>query len=287
MTLPHDAIRQARERAGLTQEQLAERANLTAKTVYRFERGERLRPANERSLFEALGLSYEKEPEPSPGPIMIGPTDLLEDEDTRIFQSALKSEPQFLIRPDQEAWQTKIRSYSWWQAMGILMDRKNLFVVGLILLIGPLGAMLAFLADVVQTWMSEDITRDQILIVLFGVTVLTTAAYIIAYSAINFPYKRIAKGPCAVALRDDLLFVLIKAEKSVEVSRFRLTGATIRKDRYEGFVRYWIWTGEGESRRDVDLRGLPYDARFDRAVMAFQTGSDFAVVPIAAPVAQA
>src|SRR3990170_4824375 len=60
----HDApfgvrLKRLREAAGLTQEELASRAGLTAKAVSALERGERKRPYPHtvRSLGEALGLS--------------------------------------------------------------------------------------------------------------------------------------------------------------------------------------------------------------------------------------
>jgi transcriptional regulator with XRE-family HTH domain len=57
-----ERLRQFREAAGLTQEQLAERAGLTAKGVSALERGERQRPYPHtvQGLVVALGLSDEK-----------------------------------------------------------------------------------------------------------------------------------------------------------------------------------------------------------------------------------
>jgi transcriptional regulator with XRE-family HTH domain len=57
-----ERLRQLREAAGLTQEELASRANLTAKAVGALERGERKRPYPHtvRSLADALGLSEEE-----------------------------------------------------------------------------------------------------------------------------------------------------------------------------------------------------------------------------------
>src|SRR3712207_166415 len=54
-----ERLRQLREGAGLTQEELASRAGLTAKAVSALERGERKRPYPHtvRSLADALGLS--------------------------------------------------------------------------------------------------------------------------------------------------------------------------------------------------------------------------------------
>ncbi len=55
-------LRRLREAAGLTQEELASRANLTAKAVGALERGERKRPYPHtvRALADALGLSEEE-----------------------------------------------------------------------------------------------------------------------------------------------------------------------------------------------------------------------------------
>src|SRR3954468_16460022 len=55
-------LRQLREEAGLTQEELAARADLTAKAVSALERGERKRPYPHtvRSLADALELSEEE-----------------------------------------------------------------------------------------------------------------------------------------------------------------------------------------------------------------------------------
>ncbi len=55
-------LRDLRETAGLTQEELAERAGLTAKTISLLERGERKRPYPHtvRSLADALELSEEE-----------------------------------------------------------------------------------------------------------------------------------------------------------------------------------------------------------------------------------
>jgi transcriptional regulator with XRE-family HTH domain len=52
-----ERLQQLREAAGLTQEEFASRANLTAKAVSTLERGERKRPYPHtvRSLAEALG----------------------------------------------------------------------------------------------------------------------------------------------------------------------------------------------------------------------------------------
>jgi predicted ATPase/transcriptional regulator with XRE-family HTH domain len=57
-----ERLRRLRESAGLTQEELASRAGLTAKAVSALERGERKRPYPHtvRSLAEALGLSEEE-----------------------------------------------------------------------------------------------------------------------------------------------------------------------------------------------------------------------------------
>src|SRR5215210_6102215 len=57
-----ERLRRLREKAGLTQEELASRAGLTAKAVSALERGERKRPYPHtvRSLAEALGLSEEE-----------------------------------------------------------------------------------------------------------------------------------------------------------------------------------------------------------------------------------
>jgi transcriptional regulator with XRE-family HTH domain len=54
-----ERLRQLREAAGFTQEELASRANLTAKAVGALERGERKRPYPHtvRSLADALELS--------------------------------------------------------------------------------------------------------------------------------------------------------------------------------------------------------------------------------------
>jgi transcriptional regulator with XRE-family HTH domain len=67
MTWEQDAsfgeqLRRLREGAGLTQEELASRAGLTAKAVSALERGERKRPYPHtiRSLSDALGLSEEE-----------------------------------------------------------------------------------------------------------------------------------------------------------------------------------------------------------------------------------
>ena len=56
-----ERLRRLREAAGLTQEQLAERAGLTAKRIGALERGERRRPYPHtvRALANALGLSDE------------------------------------------------------------------------------------------------------------------------------------------------------------------------------------------------------------------------------------
>ena len=55
-------LRELREAAGLTQEELAAKAGLTAKAVSALERGERKRPYPHtvRSLGEALGLSEDE-----------------------------------------------------------------------------------------------------------------------------------------------------------------------------------------------------------------------------------
>lgn len=55
-------LRRLREAVGLTQEELASRARLTAKAVSMLERGERKRPYPHtvRSLADALGLSEEE-----------------------------------------------------------------------------------------------------------------------------------------------------------------------------------------------------------------------------------
>src|SRR5215210_2040283 len=57
-----ERLRRLREKAGLTQEELASRAGLTAKAVSALERGERKRPYPHtvRSLAEALGLTEEE-----------------------------------------------------------------------------------------------------------------------------------------------------------------------------------------------------------------------------------
>src|SRR3712207_4816188 len=57
-----DRLRRLREAAGLTQEELAAKAGLTAKAVSALERGERKRPYPHtvRSLADALGLSEEE-----------------------------------------------------------------------------------------------------------------------------------------------------------------------------------------------------------------------------------
>src|SRR5215210_7492152 len=57
-----ERLRRLRESAGLTQEELASRAGLTAKAVSALERGERKRPYPHtvRSLADALGLSEEE-----------------------------------------------------------------------------------------------------------------------------------------------------------------------------------------------------------------------------------
>ena len=57
-----DRLRALRERAGLTQEELASRAGLTPNAVSALERGTRTRPYPHtvRSLADALGLSDEE-----------------------------------------------------------------------------------------------------------------------------------------------------------------------------------------------------------------------------------
>src|SRR5688500_7339688 len=57
-----ERLRNLREAAGLTQEELAQRAGLTAKAVSALERGERKRPYPHtvRSLADALGLAEEE-----------------------------------------------------------------------------------------------------------------------------------------------------------------------------------------------------------------------------------
>jgi transcriptional regulator with XRE-family HTH domain len=88
-----EQLRRLREGAGLTQEELAAKAGLTAKAVSALERGERKRPYPHtvRSLADALGLSegdrlsllasVQKRGEPSPaapGPALpVPPTPLL------------------------------------------------------------------------------------------------------------------------------------------------------------------------------------------------------------------
>ena len=62
-------LRQHREAAGLTQEQLAERAGLTPNAISALERGERRRPYPQtvRALVDALGLTAEQA-RPTAGP---------------------------------------------------------------------------------------------------------------------------------------------------------------------------------------------------------------------------
>src|SRR5215210_4825961 len=57
-----ERLRRLREEVGLTQEELASKAGLTAKAVSALERGERRRPYPHtvRSLAEALGLTDEE-----------------------------------------------------------------------------------------------------------------------------------------------------------------------------------------------------------------------------------
>ena len=66
-------IRAARQALGWTQNDLAERAGVSARTVHAIEKGRPCRQATKRKLLRTLGVPWEQRDEYFPGPRKVRP----------------------------------------------------------------------------------------------------------------------------------------------------------------------------------------------------------------------
>lgn len=279
MSTPPDQIRAARIAAGLTQDTLASRAGVTAKTVYRMERGERVRPANEQRIHAALGLPYVEEPDPTDlgGPRLIGNPDLLADPDTRKMRLAHPSEQGFLVRADPEAWREAMRQLSWWQAMTITGGRAQVILPIVFTLMGPFLLLWITGIAVQILKVQHDALPNAVVVVWFWLVATLIWLFGVLGPSVTWPYRVISHRPCGVTLDDKSLWILTVRDAKVDVQRIGLSGATITRLRHAEFVTYTISAPDGPLR---DLPGLPFDEAFDAALIRFDTGSAFQTVTV-------
>ena len=68
---PMNRIRAARQALGWTQNELAARANVSARTIYAVEKGKACRQATKRQILSALGVPWEQRIDYFPGARMV------------------------------------------------------------------------------------------------------------------------------------------------------------------------------------------------------------------------
>ncbi len=99
-------ITAARERLGLTQEEVAAHARVSEQTVSRIERGIRVRPNSLKDVYAVLNLAYE----PIETVELVMPERLIGVTSTEAMRQATKELPQveYLVRPDPVAWKDHV-----------------------------------------------------------------------------------------------------------------------------------------------------------------------------------
>lgn len=120
---PADIIA-ARDRLGLSQQDLAARAGISLQSVSRMERGIRVRPDSMKALCAALDVPLT----PLETTVLVMPERLKSDPDTQQMLAACSSLPhiRYLVRPDAIAWAAYIKGQFWKRPFSYITVDTNL-----------------------------------------------------------------------------------------------------------------------------------------------------------------
>lgn len=265
-----DRIRKARTEAGLTQDDLASRAGVTAKTVYRLERGERVRPANNHAIHEALGLPYIPAdiPAEDSGPRLVGTPALCADADTQRMRIALADEPDVavLARVDSEAWRAALRQASLRQQsrMGCNIGKlRPLFIIA------GLSTLTAIAAIACCAYAFAVSPKVDLIFYGGGTSLVTVECFLMWFIAWCSIEDGVRDEPFGVAVTPAAILLLTNTADVVQIRRIPLIETQVHTYAHGGFVSYRLERQESafESLTEL-LPGLPYDAELHRMLSA-------------------
>lgn len=273
-------IRTARKTRGWTQERLAEIAGVTAKTVYRLERGENLRDGNARRIHEALGLAYAPDiaEDVQPGIKLIPFPGAANDGLTPKMLGNLPAGTRYLARVDQKAWVAALSRLSWLEAVRVTRSgpamAREFFGT-------PVGWSLAVvlaiaLVEASVTW-APTVSATTL---RWHCTGFATAFALLLWSVyatiLRLPYGGAYPKLAAVALGAGTLTTMTVRGKKLRLRYHSLDGAIIDAAHHDGLASYALRL----RREDLRIVGVPIDPAFEQALLAHDTGRPSRSVPM-------
>ncbi len=276
----HVLIREARKREGLSQEDLARQTKTAAKTIYRLERGERVRDDIQRAVCHVLRIEAPTAPiEDTASPIqIIGDPALCADPGTGQLIVSLREEPHvgILARIDNRAWRGSVAAKPFVQRLRmdqgcrdlLKMDLFTLLVSGLILLyvVGSFGGH-----DLLLSW-SGLVSLTATVGIIGGMAAFVGRMHRNYWQCIDDDVHALAFGG------DEIVF-LHHGPDSVSMRRLNLMGRYTKETLHEGFATYRIYSDSTGSLTHC-LDGLPQDPEIARFMGQMRSSKQIKSVPI-------
>jgi transcriptional regulator with XRE-family HTH domain len=283
MTPSADMVRDARLKAGLSQEGLGDLAKVTGKTVYRLESGERVRPANARAIYQALGLAdvqiADTTEQPSAGIRVIATPQQREARQPDTMLGALPDDTQFLLLADPASWKCALAGLSWIQAVRAT-GARNALLLGALGTPYIAGSLVCIVLGVLFWYIPLPPTDATIpTLWLYGLIIiaLMMSAYGFVVEVIRIPYLGTLPEPRALALTGNTLTMVNVGSREMRMRRQSLKGALIDRVHYRGFACYDIYL---PNRKSLRIDGVPIDPEFEAALMSHNVGRSNWSVPL-------